>query len=99
MDEVREEGWFTDPYGRHEARWMSDGHATKLVRDGGVEIYDDPPDEPPSQSPVRIEGDHSSSSGGSDLRRADEAESGDPYDPKKAARAAADAFDQSSGTL
>jgi hypothetical protein len=40
------EGWCTDPFGRHEARWMSDGVPTKLVRDGhGAESYEDPPDE------------------------------------------------------
>ena len=28
------EGWFSDPYARHEARWMSQGTPTHLVRDG-----------------------------------------------------------------
>jgi hypothetical protein len=32
-----EEGWYTDPFGRHEARWLSDGSPTKLVRDGDAE--------------------------------------------------------------
>ena len=36
-----EEGWCTDPFGRHEARWLSFGKPTKLVRDGGVETYDE----------------------------------------------------------
>ena len=31
------EGWFTDPYGIHEARWLSAGEPTQLVRDQGVE--------------------------------------------------------------
>ena len=48
MTEEQQEGWFTDPYGRHDARWLSDGRPTKLVRDGQVESYDDPPDEEPS---------------------------------------------------
>jgi hypothetical protein len=39
----REKGWYTDPIGRHGARWMSDGIPTKLVRDAGQESYDDPP--------------------------------------------------------
>ncbi len=43
------EGWYTDPFGRHDARWMSAGRPTKLVRDGDDESYDDPPDEPWSQ--------------------------------------------------
>ena len=30
------EGWCTDPFGLHEARWLSDGVPTKLVRDNGV---------------------------------------------------------------
>jgi len=47
MDEIAREGWYTAPYGRHEARWMSAGTPTRLVRDGEVESYDDPPDEPP----------------------------------------------------
>ncbi len=55
MIDEREEGWYTDPFERHEARWMSDGTPTKLVRDGGVESYDDPPDEEPVQAPTRIE--------------------------------------------
>ncbi len=50
-----EEGWFTDPFGRHEARWLSAGTPTKLVRDGDVESYDDPPDEEPTIEPERIE--------------------------------------------
>jgi hypothetical protein len=44
------EGWCTDPFERHEARWMSDGTPTKLVRDGEVESYD-PPDEEPAPTP------------------------------------------------
>ena len=38
-------GWHGDPYGIHEERWVSgDGEPTKLVRDGGQESYDPPPD-------------------------------------------------------
>jgi hypothetical protein len=36
-------GWFKDPYGRHEARWMSAGTPTSLVRNGDVEQTDPPP--------------------------------------------------------
>jgi hypothetical protein len=43
-----EEGWHADPFGRHEARWMSDGTPTALVRDGDVESCDAPPDEEPA---------------------------------------------------
>ena len=37
------EGWHTDPFGLHEARWMSDGTPTKLVLDQGKESYDSIP--------------------------------------------------------
>jgi hypothetical protein len=51
------EGWCTDPFGRHEARWLSEGTPTKLVRDGDVESYEDPPDEEPTRQPQLIEPD------------------------------------------
>jgi len=35
-----------DPFGQHEARWISDGTPTSLVRDDGVESKDPPPDDP-----------------------------------------------------
>ena len=41
-----EEGWFKDPYWQHEARWMSQGAPTALVRHDGVESQDASPDEP-----------------------------------------------------
>jgi hypothetical protein len=37
------QGWQPDPFGRHEDRWFSEGKPTRLVRDQGVEYYDDPP--------------------------------------------------------
>jgi hypothetical protein len=37
------QGWGGDPFGLHEQRYFSAGHPTKLVRDGGVEAYDEPP--------------------------------------------------------
>jgi hypothetical protein len=40
------EGWYRDPFAIHEDRWMSQGQPTKLVRDGGTESYDPPPDLP-----------------------------------------------------
>ena len=48
------EGWFGDPYGRHEARWMSGGVPTALVRDGNVEGSDPPPDGPNGARPSAI---------------------------------------------
>ena len=93
MGQQPEEGWYSDPYGRHEARWLSDGKPTKLVRDGDVETYDAPPDGPPVQVPVALDakGDGVDSD---DLRRADSAQEGDAYDPKKARRQVLDIFDQ-----
>jgi hypothetical protein len=92
-DEEDMEGWYTDPFQRHEARWMSQGTPTHLVRDGKVEGSDPVSDEPFKVEPVRIEG-HPAHDG-SDLKRADDAERGEPFDPKAATRAAWDAFDQS----
>jgi hypothetical protein len=106
------EGWYTDPYAKHDARWMSQGSPTRLVRDGTVETYDDPPSGPYVRVPEPIES--SRPSGADDLRRADEAEAGEPYDADdlrradqaeaggpydadKARRAALDAFDETSG--
>ena len=37
------QGWSADPFGQHEQRYFSAGRATKLVRDGKVESYEDPP--------------------------------------------------------
>ena len=42
---MRAEGWYHDPYGIHDDRWISDGHPTNLVRDKGVESRDAPPPE------------------------------------------------------
>jgi hypothetical protein len=72
-----EEGWYTDPYGRHDARLFSAGKPTKLVRDGTIDAYDEPPAEPPASAPMPLMPqnpfDH-----GEDLRRADEARRGFP---------------------
>jgi hypothetical protein len=87
------EGWFTDPYAVHEARWLSDGRPTKLVRDGAVESYDEPPPGPPTVVPERLEAD-SSAANGDDLMRADGAEETDPYDASSQVMEALDSFAQ-----
>ena len=46
MGTISAEGWYRDPFAIHEDRWMSQGRPTKLVRDGGTEAYDPPPDLP-----------------------------------------------------
>ena len=38
------EGWYVDPYAIHDERWFSNGVPTQLVKDGGVESNDRPPD-------------------------------------------------------
>jgi hypothetical protein len=91
---MNEEGWYIDPYGRHEARWYSDGTPTALVRDGGVEANDPAPDEP-----VAAELKPWTQGGGSDasdLKRADDEEAGE-FDPQKLTQAAFDANDQATG--
>ncbi len=50
-----QEGWYSDPWGRHEARWISGGVPSKLVRDGDQESYDDLPDSPPTHAWAQIE--------------------------------------------
>jgi hypothetical protein len=37
------QGWFNDPFGLHEKRYFSGGRPTKLVRNGKVDAYDEPP--------------------------------------------------------
>jgi hypothetical protein len=73
------EGWYTDPFGRHEARWISSDRPTSLVRDGNVESRDEPPDEAPSVVPERIVpvGNRDST------RRADDAQL-EYFDPQRA---------------
>jgi hypothetical protein len=39
------QGWYDDPFRLHQARYFSAGRPTKLVRDGAVESYDEPPAE------------------------------------------------------
>jgi hypothetical protein len=70
------EGWYRDPFGIHEDRWISEGRPTKLVRDGGVEATDAPPSQQFPGELVPIPEPETSSP--DDLRRADEAEAGDP---------------------
>lgn len=40
---VRAQGWYRDPYYRHDERWVTQGRPTALVRDGGVESHDEAP--------------------------------------------------------
>jgi hypothetical protein len=80
---VQAEGWYRDPYLVHEDRWFSAGQPTKLVRDGGIENYDPPPDEPPKVELVEVR--NAQPSDGTDLRRADNPKAGAMYDPDSVA--------------
>lgn len=75
MSAVAAEGWFRDPYGRHEVRWFSEGVPTALVRDGDVEAQD-PPDPGEVPGPL-VRPDPPTGLGPSDLRRSDEVERGE----------------------
>ncbi len=89
------EGWYTDPYARHEARWMSESTPTDLVRDGEVEGHDPVPDGPFIVIPESV-GEDPRLNGGQDLRRADDAERERVYGSKRAMRRALDVIDQHS---
>jgi hypothetical protein len=43
-DPNKAQGWYSDPFQQHGARWFSDGRPTALVRDDGVESQDPPPE-------------------------------------------------------
>jgi hypothetical protein len=87
------EGWFVDPFGRYEARWFSDGTPTALVRDGGVEAHDPPPDDPVPGALQRLP--EAAASDGHDMKRADDAEGNEPpFDPAEGSRAAFDMMDR-----
>lgn len=71
------EGWYTDPFIRHEARWFSNGSPTSLVRDAGTTSTDPPPDSPATGDMRLI--DPAASVAADDLARADAR----PDDPDK----------------
>ena len=69
------EGWYRDPYGLDDARWISDGEPTSLVRDNGVESRDEPPPLAIIQALVEAS-DVEAQQGEGDARRADDAANG-----------------------
>jgi hypothetical protein len=82
---MKAEGWYEDPYRIHEDRWYSDGTATSLVRDAGVEAKDPPPaQDPPAGALVRSIPDDPSP-GPEDLDRADDPDAGEAPDYSEAA--------------
>ena len=90
---MKAEGWYVDPYGRHEARWFSDGSPTDLVQDRGVESHDPAPDTP-TTGPLEPFAE-TASSGADDLLRADSEQ--EPVDSDVARNAEWAIFDESSG--
>jgi hypothetical protein len=80
---VTAQGWYRDPYLVHEDRYFSAGQPTKLVRDGGIEDYDPPPDGPPKAELEAVR--HTEADSAGDLRRADDRSAGAVYDPYLAA--------------
>jgi hypothetical protein len=82
MPGMDEEGWYRDPYGRHECRWFSAGTATELVRDGHQVGHDAPPPGPPSAPLVPCD-EAEAENEGDDLRRADALQDDGPFDGRK----------------
>jgi hypothetical protein len=76
------QGWFRDPYRRHEARYFAEGWPTELVRDGWHESFDPPPAVPPPEPLVRAP--DPPSAGANDLRRADDQERTADFDARAA---------------
>lgn len=72
QDHGEEEGWYLDPFGVHEQRWISKGRPSDLVRDGEHEGKDVPPDRLPSVPFVAAPVD--GSLGWRDTLRADDAD-------------------------
>ena len=88
-----DQGWFTDPWGLHDARGISLGKATDLVRDGRVEAHDPPPNTPPTVTPALIPAEAPGQVGAGDLRRADDAER-ETVDPGKLKERLVDAAEE-----
>lgn len=70
MTSRRLEGWHTDPFGLHDARWISGGTPTKLVRDGLHEFYEPVPAISPT-FPATPLAPHDLPEHGADLHRSD----------------------------
>ncbi len=91
---MSEEGWYLDPFGRHEARWISDGTPTALVRDGEVQSQDPPPDAPIVSALERVP--ETPAADGGDLKRAD-GSGGDVFDPATLSDRATEVIDGMGG--
>jgi hypothetical protein len=76
------EGWYQDPFRRHEARWFSDGTPTALVSDHGVESHEAPPDTPITEALVPLA--EAEEEDGTDLLRSDAELADRIFDPNAA---------------
>jgi len=81
MDQGVLQGWGDDPFGLHEHRYFSAGRPTKLVRDGGVEAYDEPPAQEFSAADVAAVTSGSSATAGSEPVASGHAAAPDPRIP------------------
>lgn len=86
------QGWYQDPFRRHEHRWFSEGRATSLVRDGEAESDDVLPTEEYDGPLVAAEA--AELADGGDLLRADE-RADDRASRRSLVQAALDAATQS----
>ena len=86
------QGWYQDPFRRHEHRWFSDGRPTSLVRDGEAEADDEPPAREYEGPLVAAEA--AELADGGDLRRAD-AQADERVSRRSLVQAALDAATQS----
>jgi hypothetical protein len=87
------EGWYQDPYRRHQARWFSAGTPTALVSDQGAESHDAPPDTPITEPLVPL-AENEEEDGGADLLRSDAEPADRIFDPNAAWVARADGTDE-----
>ncbi len=74
------QGWYVDPFAVHDQRWFSQGRPTDLVRDGGAETQDPPPDGPVPETLVRPPAAPGPAHPSVDRRRADGSDAADPQD-------------------
>ncbi len=92
------QGWHADPFGLHEMRYFSVGRPTKLVRDGRMEVYDEPPEEsaPDAAAAIAMVGRVQAAAAQTAVRSAQDltnaacvraASDGDPFPHKKRRRA------------
>jgi Penicillin binding protein transpeptidase domain/NTF2-like N-terminal transpeptidase domain len=79
------QGWYPDPYERHDDRWFSDGKPTRLVRDHGTESCDEPPLEHP-RAPLPPDSTGRDEPGEKQLRSAENAGQDGSYDEPQGTR-------------